>query len=128
MSDFVTVKSNEPNAVGLWEKHPAHPAGEALVTGGMVVKVANTPLVQRLVSNGKLALTDEPTTAPWPGYDEAGVDTITKRMGTLGDMELIAVRQYEAAHKNRKKVLTADVTPEAAPEVAPVDSAPAAQG
>lgn len=125
MSDFVTVKSQAPNGVGLHEKHPDHPAGEALVTGGMVVKVANTPLVERLLSNGKLALTDEPTTAPWAGYDEASVDTITKRMGGLGDMELIALRQYEAAHKNRKKVLTADVTPDVEPIV---DSAPAAQG
>lgn len=110
--DFVTVISTTPNGVALWEKHPDHPAGEAYVTGDMVAKVANTPLVDRLLSNGRLGLVvDGAPTPPWSGYDEASVESIVKRMATAGDIEQIVVRQYEAAHKGRKLVLTAQPEP-----------------
>jgi hypothetical protein len=66
MSKLITVKSTATDhKVVLWEKHPNHatkdnPEGEVWIAGnGRISKVAKTPNVQRLLTNGALVEASE---------------------------------------------------------------------
>ncbi len=58
--DIVTVVSTAPLAtdggsvVVLWEKNNAHPGGEAFIAGDTPVRVALTPTVQKLITDGRI--------------------------------------------------------------------------
>lgn len=108
MADFITVAAaDQRGAVALWEKNPDHPAGEAYVQGEIVALVAPTPEVITRIDNGLLVVLadDAPLSEPFKGYDGMSAAQVAKRLEELGDIEKVIVRQYEAAHKNRKTVL-----------------------
>ena len=108
MAEFITVgAADQRGAVALWEKHPDHPAGEAYVQGEIVALVALTPEVITRIDNGLLVKLDANAslTEPFKGYNGMRAAQVTKRLEELGDVERIIIRQYEAAHKNRKTVL-----------------------
>lgn len=103
----ITVAGIEANRVDLWEKNILHPGGTGYVCYGMVVQVADTAEVLERIDNGLLALSGAATTKPWVGYDALNAgDTITQ-IATLGDVEKIVTRQYEAANQARPTVLDA---------------------
>lgn len=106
--DYIKVKTAETplnHTVGLREKHPDHPGGEAYVNGPIVALVANTEEVQTRLAGGLLVETDEPETVPFEGYDSASVDIIIERLTAGSAKGRTIIRQYEAAHKNRKAIL-----------------------
>lgn len=106
MSDSINVKPPTDHCnVCLWQRHPDHPAGEVYVTEGMIVTVALTEEVQQRLATGRIVQTEEPSTAPLPGYDDMTVPEVAEAMASMGDIERIIVRQYEAAHKNRVEIL-----------------------
>ncbi len=51
-------KGHNPKSDGwpgaFWERDPAHPGGEVFVSGGAVVEVAETPMVQEALSQKRL--------------------------------------------------------------------------
>lgn len=59
----VQVAEPERNQVELWERHPAHPAGEVYLAGPGVFEVARTPAVEARLRNGRLVLV-KPAVAP----------------------------------------------------------------
>lgn len=55
MADFITVKASDTGGrVALFERHSAHPTGEAFVSGESEVQVARTPLVDNKLKDGVL--------------------------------------------------------------------------
>lgn len=67
---MITVTSGNPGKVGLWERHPDHPGGEAFVAS-RPVEVAETPAVQAALKDGRLvevkaAVKPEPAPEPEP--------------------------------------------------------------
>lgn len=112
MTELVTVKgATYDSRIGLWEKHPDHPGGEAYVADGMIAQVALTPEVQTRLGSGLLVLTDEKPTEPFEGYSGMSAEKIAAQVATLGDVEQIIVRQYEATHSNRRSVIQATPVP-----------------
>lgn len=57
---MITVKSGAPGKVGLWERHPDHPGGEAWVTD-RPVEVAETAAVRAALKDGRLVAVDAAT-------------------------------------------------------------------
>lgn len=58
--------------VALWERHPAHPGGEAFIAGdGVAVAVAATPTVVALLAAGVLARADVQTPDATPEPEPA---------------------------------------------------------
>jgi hypothetical protein len=45
--------------------------------------------------------------APWPGYDEMGLEDVLTRIQAATEVELAVVRVYERAHEARQAVLLA---------------------
>jgi glycine cleavage system H lipoate-binding protein len=112
MSDLINVKApNEHCSVCLWHHHPDYPSGEVYVTSGMVVTVALTDEVQQRLATGRIVQTDEPATEPIAGYDTMSVEAISAAMATMGGIERIIVRQYEAANQKRASVLNSEPDP-----------------
>lgn len=50
----ILVRCTRPGRVALWERHPAHPAGEVLLHRAEWVLVGETEAVLRLIAAGKL--------------------------------------------------------------------------
>jgi hypothetical protein len=44
---------------------------------------------------------------PWAGYDEQGVDAVTRRLGEVDDETARMVKRYERDHKDRAGVIQA---------------------
>lgn len=120
MSDeLITVMAAQvDDRVVLWEADPAHPEGEAFITGdGRAVTVALTSRVQQKLAAGillQVQVTPPPPDPPPPaeappfeGYDALSATQVVERLAGLTDEERAAVRSYEVAHKNRKTVLEA---------------------
>jgi hypothetical protein len=49
---------------------------------------------------------EEPSTIPFPEYDDQPVNAIIKRLAELSPDELDNARRYEKAHRGRQKILT----------------------
>lgn len=112
MTDLITVKGATYNQrVALYETSPDHPAGVAYVAHDMVAKVALTPEVQTRLASGLLVETTEEPTEPFAGYGAMTTAEIAAKMEKLGDIERVIVRQYEATHKKRKEVISAEPAP-----------------
>ena len=45
--------------------------------------------------------------APWPGYDEMGLEEVLTRLQGASDVELAVVRAYERQHEARQAILLA---------------------
>lgn len=103
----ITVAGVEANRICLWERNAAHPGGMAYVAYNMVVQVADTAEVLVRINNGLLALSSDPTTPPWAGYDAMNATDTIAQIATLGDIEKIVTRQYEAANQSRTSVINA---------------------
>lgn len=70
MSKSLLVRASNPSGrVALFEQHPDHPGGQALVAGSATVEVAETPGVMRALADGRLTRVEKPKKPAGPAGD-----------------------------------------------------------
>lgn len=113
----------------LWEKDPAHPNGEVVVSNdGKAHEVGETAQVKRLIGDGRLVAattqaapisrTQTPPTqtqggntqgndkpaAPWEGFDDASAEEVIERLRGMEPDAREQALAYERGNKNRTTI------------------------
>jgi len=108
------VSSNLPAlvAAGRQRVQVARWVGEMAVTFGRrelerrLTQVSHTPVLEPVVALPlAVVATHEPSAPPFDGYPQLAAAQVVQLLGRLPHAELVMVRDYETAHRQRRTVL-----------------------